>query len=302
MKQALSIGMIGLDSSRSMAFAQLLQEDGGFNSCETEHVMACPNPLGNGGQDAERSQEHARQLVNRWGVELVDSPEEVASRCDLLLLLSADVNARAASFDMVVDSAKPMYLEKSLAETASAAQQMVDRAARSGGRLFSASSVRFSPGWRRIMEAVQGGDPILGIDLVGPLPAHETLSRPHWYGVHQVDLAIDALGIGWSGLERFETDDGETTIVLWPDGRVATIRGPYDRSAHFTATIRRPNDVKLYDLAYSPEVCNRELLKATIHALTADKQDSGEYDRMVESVRLTEAMAESISPLHQDVV
>lgn len=294
MKKHPTIGLIGLDSSRSLAFAELLgaRRASGV-SCKADIVMACTGPVSRCERDAERSLAHARELQTRWGVTLVDHPEAVARACDWLFLLSADARDRGWCFDNVVDAGKPKYLEKSLAESAGAARVMLDRAARSGALIYSASCVRFAPGWANVKHALIRNDVVTAVELLGPTPPHDTLPSPMWYGIHLADLAIDALGVGWDSIGRTVTDEGETTVVSWKDGRAVTLRGYRTGPTRYTAIMQQGEQTTNHDLGYEPRACNAGLLNAIHDRLAAGKQDPATSARMVEVVRLVEAMADA---------
>lgn len=302
MSETLSIGMIGLDSSRSVAFAELINTPGACERLPVMRVdMVCPGPVSHSASDADRASRHADELVQRWGAELVAQPEAVVDRCGLIMLLSADANDRCAVFDRVVASGRPMFIEKLLAESSRVAQAMIDRASASGSRLFSASSVRYSPGWRRLLASVKRDGAPDAIELSGPMPVHETLPIPLWYGVHLVDLAIDVMGADWSDMERTGIDGGEVTHVRWPDGRRASLRGYYQSESVFKAVVHRENSLEAYDLEYQPGICNTGLLEAVVGRLTQTKAEDNESGHMLDAVRLVEAMV-SVDPLSKEAV
>lgn len=294
MKKHPTIGLIGLDSSRSLAFAELLDARRASDvSCKADIVMACAGPVSRCEHDAGRSRVHARELRTRWGVTLVDHPEAVADACDWLFLLSAAARDRDWCFDQVVDAGKPMYVEKSLAESAGAARVMLDRAARSGALVYSASCVRFAPRWANVKHAMKKSDVVTAVELLGPTPPHDTLPSPMWYGIHLADLAIDALGVGWDSIDRTVTDEGETTVVSWKDGRAVTLRGYRTGPTRYTATIKHGERTTHHDLGYDPRACNAGLLNTIHDCLSAGIQDADTSARMVEVVRLVEAMTDA---------
>ncbi len=291
MKSFIRIGMIGLDSSRSIAFAKLLSDtDSSDLPCIVRITKACAWPSRNNMLDAERARRHGEQLEREYGVSLCNTPEEVAEACDVLLLLSADAEDRYQCFQHVVGSGKPIYVEKFLAPTSDQAQSMLDKAQGVGGRIFSASSVRFSPGWCQLRSSNTASESSTSIEIIGPMPPHDTLPPPLWYGVHLVDLAVDFYGPAWRSLDRTVSEDTEQTTIHWQDDRVAGLRG-YSRSqVSFEAKVQKPGEALSIDLGYDSKVCNERLLLAILDFAMDPHRDEHDAQRMLEVVRIVEAM------------
>ena len=98
----LNIGIIGTDSSHSVAFTRLLNDPSDVNHIPGGKVVAAF--LGGSADfalSADRVQGFMATLETEYGVSRMDSPEEIAANCDAILLTSADGRVHLEQFKRI---------------------------------------------------------------------------------------------------------------------------------------------------------------------------------------------------------
>ncbi|GAA1718989.1 hypothetical protein GCM10009809_13540 [Isoptericola hypogeus] len=236
--EPLRFGLIGVDSPHAPSFARLLG-DGRTGAVRGAQVALAWR--GVAAQDFPLARDRIDDLaadVSARGVAWCSSPEEVAERCDAVLVVASDARTHPDYFHRVAGFGKPVYVDTRFALTTADARAMLDAARDSGALALAGSPKRFTP---ELRDAASPGVPVERIDLVGPLPTQPGHPVLDWYGVHLVDLAVAVMGPGCVRVDA--RADGPVTLT-WEDGRVATLDGepqwsPTTRGAIRTADGRR---------------------------------------------------------------
>lgn len=123
------------------------------------------------------------EFVEKTGMTLLNSMEEVIERSDALILLSPDnpeQHERLAQLPL--RAGKPLYIDKTFSENAAEAERMFALAEKSGTPMFSSSALRFSQAWKNLPASRPSGVVSLG----GGTLRH--------YIVHQLEPLVMLLG------------------------------------------------------------------------------------------------------------
>ncbi|HZG87876.1 Gfo/Idh/MocA family protein [Paenibacillus sp.] len=231
----LKLGMIGLDTSHSVAFAELLQDEAHPNHVPGGRVtVAYPG----GSPDIELSRSRvagfAEQLRDRFGADLVDSPAQVAEEADAIMIVALDGRSHLELFREVAPFGKPVFIDKPLAVSHREALAIRDLSERYGTPVMSSSSLRFSGA---IAEALKESGGALGADCFGPMPLEPSQPGLFWYGIHTVEMLYAILGPGCAKVTASTNDDHELVVGEWADGRIGTVRGTRAGHSRFGAII-----------------------------------------------------------------
>jgi len=144
---ALSIGMIGLDTSHAPAFTRLLHDtDHPFHVPGGRVTCAWPGGSPDFALSASRVERFTRELAAEFGVRMLESPEQVAERCDAVMLVAADGRAHLELFRRIAPYGKPVFIDKPLAVASRDAEEMLRLAERHGVPVMSCSALRFADG------------------------------------------------------------------------------------------------------------------------------------------------------------
>ncbi len=218
----LRVGIIGLDTSHSPAFARAMNsgKEGALKSCQ---VTAAYPP---GSPDIESSVSRVPGYtadMRELGVEIVDSIPTLLERVDAVLLESNDGRPHLEQLIPVLQAGKPCFIDKPIAGSLADCLAIFDLADHYGVPVFSSSSLRYGKN-SQAARAGSLGD-ILGCSTWSPCTLEPTHPDLYWYGIHGVESLFTVMGPGVRTVTRTQTDDSELVVGIWNDGRIGTFRG-----------------------------------------------------------------------------
>ncbi|NOY80296.1 MAG: Gfo/Idh/MocA family oxidoreductase [Kiritimatiellaeota bacterium] len=225
MADEVRVAVIGLDTSHSIQFSRRMNAP----DCPAEQkvdgltAVTClrfETPF----QDREGLDKRQAEL-EAWGVKVTEDFDEAVADCDAIMLEINDPAAHLEYFRRVADLGKPVFLDKPLAGTLEDGRAIVDLARRCGTRVWSGSSLPFTPGI--IEAAAQVPDATIGqvFGAMGTAPAGDSLV---WYGVHTFEMLQRLMGMGACSVWAVEDETGVVAVVEYGAGRrglVEAVRG-----------------------------------------------------------------------------
>lgn len=217
------LGIIGLDTSHSIAFTKSLNRspaDPKFQNCRV--VAAYPY----GSRTIESSTSRIPgyiEEIKKLDVEIVDSVEALLAKVDGVLLETNDGHPRLEQTLQVLEAGKPVFIDKPVAASLRDVLVIYDTAERLGVPAFSTSSLRYAGG----VQEVRGGSigTVFGCDTYSPAslePSHPDL---YWYGIHGVEMLFSCMGTGLESVSRTTSDGMDVVVGKWAGGRIGTFRG-----------------------------------------------------------------------------
>lgn len=217
------VGIIGLDTSHSVAFTTVLNGPNPAADVAGFRVVAA-YPYGSRTieSSARRIPEYTEE-VRKLGVEIVGSIAELLGRVDAVLLETNDGRLHLEQALEVFRAGKPVFIDKPIAASLEDAVVIFEAAKRSGAPVFSASSLRYAVGAQQARNGSLGR--VLGADAYSPATLEATHPDLFWYGVHGVELLFTAMGVGVEEVVRMHADDTDVVVGRWSDGRIGTFRG-----------------------------------------------------------------------------
>jgi hypothetical protein len=290
MSNELKIGMIGLDTSHVGAFTKLL------NDSSNEHhvpggkvVIAFP-----GGSDMEKSyprvEGYTNDLRQNYGVEMVDSPEAVAEKCDVILLESVDGRVHLEQFRKIAPFSKPTFIDKPFATSSQDAKEILELAKQYNTPIMSSSSLRYSEGLTNALRQTDHGT-IIGADCYGPLEIEPTHGL-FWYGIHTAEMLFSVLGQGCRKVTTIMNKDHDILVGEWMDGRIGTIRGNRQGNITFGALIHREKGTQFADVSLDSKPYYASLLEQIMNLFHTGKSPIA-LEESLEIIRFVEAANES---------
>jgi hypothetical protein len=236
-KPPLKAGIIGLDTSHVVAFTQLLNNPKATGVLSRVRVVAAyPGGSMDIPDSRNRIEGFTKTLRDKFGVEIVDSIDELLKKVDVVLLESVDGRPHLEQVKPVFRAIKPVFIDKPVAGSLADAVAIYRLAKESGTPCFSSSSLRFSPGIRSVRSDPKFGG-VLGCDAYGPCslePHHPDL---FWYGIHGIETLFTIMGPGCEAVTRTTTDNAEFVTGKWKDGRIGTYRGIRKGKTGYGATV-----------------------------------------------------------------
>lgn len=235
------IGIIGLDTSHSIAFTQLLNKPGAKNEYRNYKVLAA---YPQGSRDIESAVSRIpvyTDEIKKMGVEIVDSIEELLSKTDVILLETNDGRLHLQQAIQVIKAGRPLFIDKPLAASLKDAMAIFDAAEKYRVPVFSSSALRFMKDVQDIAKGKIGK--VTGADTYSPAYIEKTHPDFFWYGIHGIEILFSVMGAGCKTVSRIHTEDTDVAVGTWADGRIGTFRGIRSGRKDFGGTVFGENDI-----------------------------------------------------------
>lgn len=216
------VGIIGLDTSHSIAFAKAMNMQENSDLLGYKVVAAYPH----GSKDIESSVKRIPgyiKEVEEMGVEVVDSIDALLDKVDVVLLETNDGRRHLEQVLPVLKAGKRVFVDKPVAASLSDTLKIYEASRKYGIPIFSASSLRYIKGAKEIAEGEIGQ--VLGANAWSPASIEKTHPDMYWYGVHGVETLFTVMGTGCQEVYRVHTEGCDVITGVWDDGRVGIFRG-----------------------------------------------------------------------------
>ena len=228
------IGMIGLDTSHVTAFTKFINDPAKNNGCKV--VAGYPGGSPDIPSSADRVDKFTEELRDKYGVEIVDSIEDLCTKVDGILLESVDGRPHLRQARPVIAAKKPLFIDKPMAGNLADVLEIFRLAKENNVPCWSSSSLRYAPAIVEMKETDTVGQ-VLGCDVFSPCSLEEHHPDLYWYGVHGVEMLFTVMGPGCETVRRVQTKDCEFVVGIWKGGRVGTYRGIRTGKSEYGVTI-----------------------------------------------------------------
>ncbi len=280
------IGIIGLDTSHSIAFTELINSSSEEEMDGFRVVAAYPKGSPDIASSVSRIPRYTEE-IKKMGVTIVDSIEELLKQTDFVMLETNDGRPHLEQALPVLESGKPLFIDKPMAASLSDAMQIFTLAEKHKTPLFSSSSLRYCPGAIESRNG-EGTGEIMGAETYSPLIIESTHPDLFWYGIHGVELLFTVMKTGCLSVRRLSSSHTDLVTGQWEGDRIGTFRGikegfhDYGGIAFGREGIRQLGPYK----GYAP------LVKAILHFFSTGKAPVSP-DETLEILAFMEAADES---------
>ena len=237
-QDVIKIGIIGLDTSHSTAFTELLNGDSDDKFVkEFEVVAAYPY----GSKTIQSSYERIPgyiEEVKKHGVEITSSIAELLDKVDCVMLETNDGRIHLEQAMEVFKSGKICYIDKPIGATLGQAIAIYEMAEKYNVPIFSSSALRYSPQNQKLRNGEFGK--ILGADCYSPHKVEPTHPDFGFYGIHGVETLYTLMGTGCESVNRMSSQDADVVVGRWKNGRIGTFRGIKEGPAIYGGTAYTP--------------------------------------------------------------
>jgi predicted dehydrogenase len=229
------VGIIGLDTSHSIAFTKALNnpaagpEFGGFKV-----VAAYPY----GSREIQSSSDRILGYtteIKTLGVEITGSIADLLKKVDFILLETNDGRLHLEQALEVIKSGKRFFIDKPIAASLKDAAAIFAAAKKANVGVFSSSSLRYTIGAQELAAGKLGK--VLGAETYSPCHLESTHPDLFWYGIHGVESLFTVMGTGCKEVVRVSTADTDVVTGTWSDGRIGTFRGTRSGKGGYGGTV-----------------------------------------------------------------
>lgn len=287
----LKLGLIGLDTSHCKVFSKILNDPNDPNHISGGRIItAFPGGSPDFKASATRVEGYTTELRDGLGVHIAESPEEVASSCDAILITSVDGRVHPEQFAKIAPFGKPVFIDKPFAVSLKEAQTIAHTAEQFGVRWMSGSVRRYADTLNASLSREDSSN-ITGADCYGPIEFTPTQPGYYWYGIHLVDVLYRVLGTGCRSVTAFSGNGHETVTAVWQDGRIGTLRGNLHNGTHGT-WIHRDKASEYVDTAADGLRKYANLMQDILHMFRTGEPRINPQETL-EIIRFIEAVNES---------
>lgn len=217
------IGMIGLDTSHSVAFTKEFNgpdsasELGGYKV-----VAAYPKGSSEIESSYSRIPKYTKE-VKELGVKIVDSIESLLDLVDVVMLETNDGRLHLEQALPVLKAGKTLFIDKPMTASLSDAMIIFEKAKEYAVPVFSSSSLRYLENAQLASKGEIGK--IVGASTFSPCKLEQTHPDLFWYGIHGVEILYTVMGTGCKQVSRVHNPGTDVVVGVWDDDRIGTFRG-----------------------------------------------------------------------------
>jgi len=218
------VGIIGMDTSHSIAFAKAL------NASEADpqlggYKVTAAYPYGSTTIESSFSRIPGYvDDIKKLGVEIVDTLAALLERVDVVLLETNDGRLHREQALEVFKAGKRVFIDKPIAASLADARAIFSAAEAHRVPVFSTSSLRYADHIAELKAGSMVGR-VTGVDTYSPAPIEPTHPDLLWYGIHGIEMLFAILGTGCERVTRIYNEGTDIVVGTWSDGRVGTFRG-----------------------------------------------------------------------------
>lgn len=235
-KPPVKIGVLGLDNYQAVAYAQLFNNPKATGDLAGVRVVAA-YPIGSDDiAESKVSLPKWKDQIGKYGVEMVDSIDELLKRCDAVMIMSLDARHHLKQVEPVLRAKKPVYIGRPLAGSLADAQAIYKLAEETKTPCWSSSQHRFSPGFSGMKDHPEVGR-VIGCDVYGGGKSEPETPGFIWSSLHSIETLYAIMGPGVVSVTCTSTDKVEQFTCVWSDGRVGTYRGIKEGAIKYSATV-----------------------------------------------------------------
>ena len=215
----LRLGIIGTDTSHVSVFSKAYND-----AASAGHIPGAKVVIAYKGgspdieSSASRVEGYAKELVDKYGVQIVPQISDMCGKVDGILLESVDGRKHLAQFKEAAKCGKPVFIDKPLAATYADAKEIARIAKASKVSWFSASSLR----WAEILPPLRSPkNQTVTVWGPGPLESTHQLDLS-WYAIHPIEMLFTVMGSGCVEVTR-TVSTNDVITCKWKDGRLGTV-------------------------------------------------------------------------------
>lgn len=235
--QPVRIGVYGLDNYQAVAYAHLLNDPKATGDLLGVRVVAAfPDTPSADIAESVANQPKWESQIQKFGVELVPTVDEMLKRVDGVMIMSVDGRKHLAQATKVLQAGKRLYIGRPLAHSLSDAVKILQLAEQTKTPCWSSSQHRFSPGFIGMRNHPEVGN-VLGCDVYGGFETEPNHGEYMWHGVHSVETLYTIMGPGCVSVTCTSTPTADAITGVWADGRIGNYRVIRQGKPKYSATV-----------------------------------------------------------------
>jgi len=277
----MKIGIIGAENSHTAAIATLINVEKKVKGFTVEYVW---------GETAEYAQKAAQtgQIPH-----IVKSPREMLGKIDALI-----VDHRHAKFHLkaalpFVKKGIPAFIDKPFCYRAAEGIAFLKAAKAAGAPVTSFSVVPEQASFQKFTKQLAGIGKITAGVTYGPADLKSQWGGIFFYGIHQVDMALNAFGYNVEKILITKNGNGATGQLLYDDGKIVVMHLIQEGCGGGFCIGAMGEKGQLYTPIVYDKLTYLNGVK-TFTAMFKTKVEPVKYEHMLMPVQVLEAMEKSV--------
>lgn len=241
MSELKKIAVIGLDTSHSVAFPQMMQdpeipEERKISGLRVVSCLRFPTAF-----QSDEGLDSRQKYLESIGVKVTEDFDEAVADCDAIMIEINDPALHLEYFARCAPLGKPIFLDKPFADTVENMCKIIDIAQKYNVRFFTASSLRFDID---LVEGLEKGLAVAKADVWGCIGIAPKGSSLIWYGCHAFEMLQRIMGRGAETVSGVHKDGTYLFLVTYKDGRTGTVE--LNVGGQYGAVLRTAENDGLY--------------------------------------------------------
>ena len=220
--QETKVGIIGCDTSHTIAFTKTLNVDrpafaAGYR-VTAAHKWGSKDIF----SSTNRYERYIAELRG-MGVEMCETVDDLLAKVDVVCLETNDGREHLWQAEKCFKAKKRVFIDKPIAEDYPHAKAIFDLGRKYGAEYFSSSTLRYAPA--NAATRASGTNFVACLFFApSPIETQGTHSRYVWYGIHAFETAMTVMGRGAASVRAYTAGNNDFVTIVWKDGRVANLK------------------------------------------------------------------------------
>lgn len=195
------IGIIGSENSHAEAFIEIFRNDPSYSDIQVVCV---------GGIYEEENQ----RLRAKYGVEIINTPEEMIGKVDAAMITCRDGKYHAGYAKPFLEAGLPLFVDKPFTVVAEEAFALVELAKAKNVPIVGGSSVKSSYDILLLKNVVERDkSKVKGGMLIAPLDMHNEYGGFYFYSSHLAEMCLNTFGYDPIAVTAKENNDNVVVMV-----------------------------------------------------------------------------------------
>ena len=270
------IGIIGTENSHAGAFMEIFKTDPAYADMQ----VVC---VGGMYDDANKA------LQEKYGVEIVNDPEEMVKKVDAAMITCRDGKYHAGFATPFVKAGKPVFVDKPFTTDAKEAKVLVALAKEKGVPMVGGSSVKNAYDVLMLENAVKTNPKaVRGGTLVAPVSMKNEYGGFYFYSSHLAEMCLRVFGYDPIAVTAKECNDNVAVLVEY-ENYVVSLQFVGDSYVYFGQIV---NDNGVYARNIDVSIIYRHECEQFADMLRNGKM-AHSYEQLIAPVFLMNAIYQS---------
>ncbi|NLF32717.1 MAG: Gfo/Idh/MocA family oxidoreductase [Planctomycetes bacterium] len=276
----MNIGIIGAENSHTIVVAKLLNVDRAVRGATVTHVWGETRAF------AEKAAEEGKIPT------IVEDPREMLGKVDGIMVDHRDGKYHIPAVKPFVKAGVPVFVDKPMACSLAEARRFLKFRSECKVPVTTMSSIVLQPWAVELKKKLRGIGRVRALHLHGPGDYKSQYGGIWFYGIHQVELMTELVGIGATHAQMIVNGEDSAAVVTYPEGLTVTmnflVKAPYGFSVAATGHEGSFESAATYDPS------GAEAVVRTFTKMFRTGTEPFSDERMLAPLAVLEAMEKSL--------